>query len=60
MPLVGLESFDPKHQAALSPFYERAGQLMGWSASLDGIFRVNKAKGIHEPQGFDNVLSSAM
>lgn len=57
MVLHNLQSLPPKHLAALSWFHERTGQDVGWPAPLDGIFLVNKAKGIHKPQGFNHALS---
>lgn len=37
------------HQAALSWFSDRAGQKVAWPARLNGMFLVNKAKGITSP-----------
>jgi hypothetical protein len=57
MALEELQSLPAKHLAALEWFHERTGQDIGWPAPLDGIFLVNKAKGIHKPQGFNYALS---
>lgn len=57
MTLDDLASLDPKHLAALTWFHERAGQDVGWPEPLDGLFLVNKAKGIHKPQGLEYALS---
>lgn len=45
------------HLAALNWFNERIGLEIGWPAPLNGMFLVNKAKGIHKPQGIDFALS---
>ena len=52
-----LQSLHRKHLAALNWFHEHAGQDVGWPAPLDGIFLVNKAKGIHKPRDFIYALS---
>lgn len=57
MNLDHLESLTPAHIAALIWFHERAGQDVNWPAPLNGMFLVNKAKGIHKPQGVDYALS---
>jgi len=57
MLLDNLRSLPLNHLAALTWFHERTGHDIGWPAPLDGIFLVNKAKGIHKPQGFDYALS---
>ncbi len=57
MALENLQSLPRKHLAALTWFHEHAGQDVRWPEPLDGIFLVNKAKGIHKPQGFSYALS---
>lgn len=57
MNLGSLESLTPEHVAALTWFHERTGQDISWPAPLNGMFLVNKAKGIHKPQGLDYALS---
>lgn len=52
-----LDSLPPEHRAALNWFHERTGQDISWPAPLNGMFLVNKAKGIHKPQGLDYALS---
>jgi hypothetical protein len=48
---------DPRHRAALDWFASRAGQEVSWPEPLDGMFLVNKAKGIHKPSGLRYALS---
>lgn len=45
------------HRAALEWFDERTGQEIGWPEPLDGLFLLNKAKGIHKPSGWQHALS---
>lgn len=46
-----------QHQEALKWFADRKGQLVSWPGQVDGLFLVNKAKGIHKPAGWDYALS---
>lgn len=46
-----------KHRAALAWFADREGQEIGWPEPQDGLFLLNKAKGIHKPKGWDYALS---
>ena len=41
-----LEALTPEHVAALAWFHDRTGQDVGWPAPLNGMFLVNKAKGM--------------
>lgn len=47
----------PEHRAALSWFADREGQEIGWPDPLNGLFLMNKAKGIHKPKGWLYALS---
>jgi putative restriction endonuclease len=46
-----------KHREALEWFDARAGQEISWPEPLDGLFLLNKAKGIHKPAGWAHALS---
>ncbi len=52
-----LDTLAPAHQQALAWFQDRAGQQIGWPEPLDGLFLLNKAKGIHKPSGWAHALS---
>ena len=52
-----LDTLAPAHQQALAWFQDRAGQEIGWPEPLDGLFLLNKAKGIHKPAGWAHALS---
>lgn len=46
------------HRQALLWFHERRGQKIGWPQPLpNGLFLVNRAKGIHKPGGWRHALS---
>lgn len=50
-------TLDPSHIAALQWFADSTGQEVSWPTPLNGLFLVNKAKGIHKPTGFEHALS---
>ncbi len=52
-----LEELSEPHRAALTWFADREGQQIDWPTPLDGVFLLNKAKGIHKPKGWDHALS---
>lgn len=52
-----LDRLEPVHRQALLWFWERQGQEISWPEPLDGLFLVNRAKGIHKPAGWRHVLS---
>lgn len=52
-----LEKLQPTHRSALQWFADRKGQLISWPGQLEGLFLVNKAKGIHKPAGWEHALS---
>lgn len=54
---VALAKLTPKHKAALEWFWARRGELIGWPEPLDGLFLVNRPKGIHKPEGWVHTLS---
>lgn len=45
------------HSRALVWFDDRTGQEISWPEPLSGMFLLNKAKGIHKPQGLEYALS---
>lgn len=45
------------HRDALHWFEATAGQEISWPGPLNGMFLVNKAKGIHKPEGLEYALS---
>jgi putative restriction endonuclease len=47
----------PAHQAALEWFASHSGQEVTWPAPLNGMFLMNRAKGIHKPAGLKYALS---
>lgn len=51
------QRIDSHHRAALQWFSDQAGQEVAWPAPLEGLFLVNKAKGIHKPAGLRYALS---
>lgn len=53
----GVPGGDARHKAALQWFAERVGQEVAWPEPLDGMFLVNKAKGIHKPKELNHALS---
>lgn len=56
--LEALDRVTPTHRAALEWFQFRRGKEITWPEPLpDGTFLVNKAKGIHKPQGWLHALS---
>lgn len=53
-----LETLEPDHRDALSWFWDRRGQEIPWTETLDErVFLMNRAKGIHKPKGWRHVLS---
>lgn len=48
---------DPRHLAALEWFQNQAGKEVAWPEPLDGMYLVNKAKGIHKPADLSHALS---
>lgn len=52
-----LATLSPEHRSALEWFLVRRGQLIGWPEPLDGLFLVNRPKGIHKPKGWTHTLS---
>jgi len=52
-----LQTLPPEHRTALKWFWERRGKLIGWPEPLDGLFLVNRPKGIHKPKGWIHTLS---
>lgn len=52
-----LASLSPAHRAALEWFWDRRGTLIDWPKPLDGLFLVNRPKGIHKPAKWNHVLS---
>jgi putative restriction endonuclease len=52
-----LAGLDGAHREALSWFAERAGQQIDWTKPLNGLFLLNRAKGIHKPAGWKHALS---
>lgn len=52
-----LAALQPTHRGALEWFWDRRGTLIDWPEPLDGLFLVNRPKGIHKPAGWDHVLS---
>jgi hypothetical protein len=47
----------PAHQAAIEWFARHSGQEVTWPEPLDGMFLMNRAKGIHKPKGMKYALS---
>lgn len=47
----------PAHQAAIEWFASHSGQEVAWPTPLNGMFLMNKAKGIHKPKGMRYALS---
>ncbi len=52
-----IKGLSREHSEALAWFDDRAGKTVSWPAPLNGLFLVNKAKGIHKPKGFEYALS---
>ena len=52
-----LDTLAPAHQRALAWFRDRTGQQIEWPEPLNGLFLLNKAKGIHKPAGWAHALS---
>lgn len=52
-----LATLPAQHRQALEWFWDRRGQLIGWPQTLDGLFLVNRPKGIHRPKGWAYTLS---
>lgn len=55
--LAALADLPKIHLDALAWFHERAGAQIAWPKPLEGLFLLNKAKGIHKPAGWQHVLS---
>lgn len=54
---AALDRLTPQHRTALEWFWTRRGELIGWPEPLDGLFLVNRPKGIHKPEGWVHTLS---
>ncbi|CAN7301494.1 HNH endonuclease [Brevundimonas sp. LjRoot202] len=54
---AALSKLTPQHRTALEWFWSRRGELIGWPEPLDGLFLVNRPKGIHKPEGWVHALS---
>ena len=54
---TALAKLTPQHRAPLEWFWARRGELIGWPKPLDGLFLVNRPKGIHKPRGWVHTLS---
>lgn len=52
-----LAELDEAHRQALDWFATRTGHEIDWPKPLDGLFLLNKAKGIHKPAGWQYALS---
>lgn len=52
-----LAGLDQAHRQALDWFATRTGHEIDWPQPLDGLFLLNKAKGIHKPAGWKHALS---
>lgn len=53
-----LDRLEAPHRRALLWFWDRRGQEITWPKPLeDGLFLMNRAKGIHKPKGWRHVLS---
>lgn len=56
--LASLTSLPDAHQRALAWFSDSTGQEIDWPDPLpDGLYLLNKAKGIHKPKGWQYALS---
>jgi len=52
-----LQTLTEEHRRALQWFWDRHGELIGWPEPLEGLFLVNRPKGIHKPKGWTHTLS---
>lgn len=52
-----LKPLSPVHRRALEWFDSQRGELIGWPEPLEGLFLVNRPKGIHKPKGWRHALS---
>lgn len=52
-----LAALPPEHREALEWFWARQGDLIPWPETLNGLFLVNRPKGIHKPKGWTHTLS---
>lgn len=52
-----LAALPPEHREALEWFWARQGDLIPWPETLNGLFLVNRPKGIHKPKGWPHTLS---
>lgn len=52
-----LQTLTEEHRRALQWFWDRRGELIGWPEPLEGLFLVNRPKGIHKPKGWTHTLS---
>ena len=52
-----LQTLPAEHRRALEWFEDQRGELIGWPDPLDGLFLVNRPKGIHKPKGWTHTLS---
>jgi len=55
--IAGLSDLPSVQREALTWFQERTGSEIPWPKPLEGLFLLNKAKGIHKPAGWQYVLS---
>lgn len=54
---AALAKLTPQHRSALEWFWERRGELIPWPEPIDGLYLVNRPKGIHKPAGWIHALS---
>lgn len=47
----------PEHREALEWFHQRRGEVIDWPDQLNGLFLVEKAKGIRVPKGWPHAIS---
>lgn len=52
-----LASLSSEHRDALLWFWKRRDDVIEWPETLDGLFLVQRAKGIHKPKGWAYALS---
>lgn len=52
-----LASLSSEHRDALLWFWKRRDDVIDWPETLDGLFLVQRAKGIHKPKGWTYALS---
>lgn len=52
-----LAELSPEHREALEWFHQRRGEIIEWPDQLNGLFLVEKAKGIRVPKGWPYAIS---